>query len=132
MERINCTIFIDGKLPGLSVLNGYFLSKNDTEKEIQIQFKYVIGEIQMTKENSNLINSLAPNDDLTICLSYRDEKGRKFNYSEVLKVEWLRYRYLVIRITNLNKKRKEYYFGYSTPGVIKKFIKKEYKMFEYP
>jgi hypothetical protein len=131
VNHVNCIIFIDGKLPeGSWMYNEYFLYIDSVGNEKKIDFDYVIGEIQLTQENSNILHSLNPKDDLTINFTYKKYDGQTFIYSGVLKVAWLSYRYLVIRITNLNKKTGEYYFGYSTPGISKKLIKKEYNMFE--
>lgn len=130
-DHINCIIFVDGKLPaGSGIYNSYFSYYDSIDNERKIDFRYVIGEIQLTEKNCKSLNSLNQNDSVFMNFSYRKYNGQTFTYSGVLKVAWLSYRYLVIRITNLKKKKGEYYFGYSTPDVSKKFIHKEYDMFE--
>jgi len=129
-EHINCTIFIDGKLPDLDVLRGDFSFKDSTQKERIIPFEYVIGEIHLSSDDWKYLHSLAPQDDLCTNLTYKSKNGQKLHYTGLLKIAWLDYRYIIIRITNLNKKRDEFYFGVSTPGISTKFIKQEYNMFE--
>jgi hypothetical protein len=131
IERINCTIFIDGKLPdGSWVYDEYFSYSDSLGVVKKIKFDYVLGEIQLTSENAKIIHSLSSEDTIIINFTHKKYKGGNFNYSGTIKVAWLSYQYLVIRITNLSKKKGDYYFGYSTPDVIKKFIKQEYNMFE--
>lgn len=127
--RINCIIFIDGKLP-TGIYNGFF-NYNDVSGSVKkIDFDYMIGEILVSHENKKVIDSLQPITEISMNFSYRMYNGQTFSYSGILKVSFLTYNYLVIRITNLNKKKGEYYFGYSTPEVSKKFIRQEYDMFE--
>ncbi|MDP3463282.1 MAG: hypothetical protein Q8S18_10865 [Bacteroidales bacterium] len=129
--HINCTIFVDGKLPeGSAIYDSYFTYFDNMSNEIRIDFNYVIGEIQLNEKNSNSLHVLDPNDSICMNFSYRKYNGRTYTYSGKLKIIWLSYRYLIIRITNLNRKKGIYYFGYSTPDVSKKFISKEYDMFE--
>ena len=129
-EHINCTIFIDGKLPDLDILRGCFSFTDSTQKERIIPFEYVIGEIHLSLEDWNYLHSLDPQDNLCINLTYNSKGGHKLHYTGILKIAWLDYRYIIIRITNLNKKRGKFYFGVSTPGISTKFIKQEYNMFE--
>lgn len=130
-EKINCTIFIDGKLPdGSWVYDEYFSYSDSLGVVKKVIFDYVLGEIQLTSENAKTIHSLSSEDSITINFTHKKYKGGNFNYSGTVKVAWLSYQYLVIRITNLSKKKGDYYFGYSTPEVSKKFIRKEYDMFE--
>ena len=131
-DHINCTIFIDGKLPYGSTLRDHYFSYFDSTGVLhRIDFQYVIGEIQLTQENANILHSLDDNDEVTMHFTHYQYRAENSIYSGMLKVEWLTYRYLIIRITTLNKKKGEYYFGYSTPGISKQFIKDEYNMFEY-
>lgn len=130
-EHINCTIFVDGKLPGGSwIYDEYFSYSDSTNSVVKIEFNYVTGEIQLSVDNANLIHTLRPENEITIHFTYKKYKGEIYTYSGNLRVAWLSNQYLVIRITNLNKKKGEYYFAYSTPGISKPFIKKEYNMFE--
>jgi hypothetical protein len=130
-HRINCTIFIDGKLPnGSWMYNEYFVSIDSTGNEIKIDYKYVIGEIQLTPENANLIYALEPENTLTIYFTFKKYNGETYKYFGNIRAGWLNYEYLILRITNLNSKKGEFYFGYNMPGLIKPFIKAEYNMFE--
>lgn len=128
-ERINCTLFIDGKLP-TGISDTYFSYIDSSGNMVKVDFDYMIGEIQLSPDNRKTLNLLGPGAAITMHLSYKKYDGHTYIYSGNLKVAFLSYSYLVIRITNLNKKTGEYYFGYSTPGETKKFIKKEYNMFE--
>ncbi len=128
-ERINCIIFIDGKLP-TGIYDGFFTYIDNSGNEKKIDFDYMIGEIQLSPKNKKALDSLQPNTEISMNFSYKMYHGQTYFYSGIIKVSFLDYSYLVIRITNLNKKTGEYYFGYSTPGETKKFIKKEYNMFE--
>lgn len=128
-EKVNCIVFIDGKLP-TGIFDEYFLFIDSIGNEKRIDFQYSIGDILLTDENAKKLWALNKEDEVQMNLSYKNYEGKAFSYSGMIKVAWLQYSYLVIRITNLNKRKGEYYFGYSTPGVIKKFIKKEYNMFE--
>lgn len=130
-EDINCIIFIDGKLPqGSNISNTYFTFSDSIGDIKKINFSYEIGNIQLSQENLRSLNLLKPGEEVTINFKEKKYNGEVYSYSGNLKVEWLYYRYLIIRITNLNKKKGDFYFGYSTPGESKKFIKKEYNMFE--
>ncbi len=128
-ERINCIIFIDGKLP-TGILEAYFSYKDNSGNTRILDFNYMIGEIQLTTENKKILDLLGSETEIKMNFSYKKYCGQICDYSGTIKVAFLNYDYLVIRITNLNKKTCDYYFGYSTPGEIKKFIKKEYNMFE--
>jgi len=128
-ERINCILFIDGKLP-TGIYNTYFSYFDSSGNVRKVDFDYMIGEIQLSSDIKKTLDLLGPGAEITMNLSYKKYDGQSYIYSGCLKVAFLSYSYLVIRITNLNKKTGEYYFGYSTPGETKKFIKKEYDMFE--
>ena len=128
-ERINCIVFIDGKLP-TGIYDEYFSYIDSSGSKRKLEFDYMIGEIKLSSENKKTLDLLGSDAEITMNLSYQKYNGQTYNYSGAIKVAFLNYDYLVIRITNLDKKTGEYYFGYSTPGEIKKFIKKEYNMFE--
>lgn len=126
---INCIVFVDGKLP-TGISNTFFSISDSIGDETEIGFKYLVGEIQIDSSEMVKLNKLDPEAVITMYLTYKNYNGQSFNYKGDLRTRFLEYDYLVIRITNLNKKTGEYYFGYSTPNEIKKFIKKEYNMFE--
>ncbi len=77
-----------------------------------------------------VLRKIKADDSVKVNFSNRQYDGKTFNYTGKLKVAWLNYRYLIIRVTNIDRKKGKYYFGYSTPEVSKKFIRKEYDMFE--
>lgn len=130
-EHINCIIFVDGKLPyGCHISEGYFSYTDSIGGLQRIDFNYIIGEIHLKQENFIILQSLNVEDEISINFTHYEERAENSIYTGILKVEWLSYRYLIIRITTLNKKKGEYYFGYSTPGISKHFIKNEYYMFE--
>jgi hypothetical protein len=128
-ERINCIIFVDGKLP-TGIFDTHFSYIDNSGTTIIIDFDFMIGEIQLTSDNKKILDLLRPETEIKMAFSYKNYKGQICDYSGTIKAAFLNYDYLVIRITNLDKKTCDYYFGYSTPGEIKKFIKKEYNMFE--
>lgn len=132
-EKINCIIFIDGKLPQDNQIFDSYISFNDTNNiETIIDFDYVIGDIIIAEKNFIAISLINPLENITIHFSYKSFDGITFSYSGKIKSVLLKYRYFILRITNLNKRKKKYYFGYSSPGGSNSFIKKEYLMFEEP
>lgn len=128
-NHLNCTVFIDGKLPDLDVLTGYFNYIDSNKHLTKIDFDYVIGEITLSNSDYYLLKKAETNSDIEICFKYKPAIGKEYQYFETLKVEWLFDRYLILRITNLDFRRGTYYFGYSCPSITKKFIPKEYYMF---
>ena len=130
-QHINCIIFIDGKLPyGSHISNDYFSYSDSIGGLHKIEFNYIIGELELTQENFMILESLEPDDEISVNLTHYQDRTANDIYTGILKVELLRYGYLIIRITTLNKRKGEYYFAYSTSRVSKPFIKKEYHMFE--
>lgn len=128
-ERINCTVFIDGKLP-LGIYDGHFSCIDSSGNSRRIDFDYLIGEMKLSFENKRTLELLGSDAEIRMNISYKQYDGITFNYSGTIKVAFLNYDYLIIRITNLDKKSGIYYFGYSTPCEIMKFIHEEYNMFE--
>jgi hypothetical protein len=128
VNHINCTIFIDGKLPERCTLNQNFSFTDRLGKEKIINFTYEIGEIIFDTNNYKLFRSLDLKDEIKINITHKDNNYQSKDYHGILKVEWLSYPYIIIRITNLKKNK--YYLGISAPGVISSFIKEEYNMME--
>ena len=124
-NHINCIIFIDGKLHRLSEIDVSL----EFADSLVIDLPYVIGELKIDERAKLFIDSLDATDELLMKIEFRDN-GHTRIYTNSLKVGWLRYRYLIARITNLNKKKGKYYFAFSTPGPTQFFINKEYNMFE--
>jgi hypothetical protein len=132
-EKINCIIFIDGKLPQDNQIFDCYISFKDTNSiETIIEFDYIIGDLIISEKDLNSISVLNPLDDITIHFSYKNFDGRAFSYLGKIKSVLFKYSYFLLRITNLNKRKQNYYFGYSSPGGSSSFIKKEYYMFEEP
>lgn len=129
--RINCIIFIDGKLPeGSSLFNNKLHFSSDLGDQT-IEFDYVIGEIRLSSEDYRILEALDPKSEITIEYTWRKLNGRIITYSGVIQKHLLFYDFLIIRITNTNIRKAKYYFGYSTPLYDKVFHHKEYNMFMY-
>lgn len=128
-NHVNCIIFVDGKIPDCYTIRGFFEYDNGNLNEI-INFDYSIGEMNFSTESKNFIDSLNDKEDIILNLNYLDLENRQFSYRKKMKVKHLRDIFLVIRITNLNIKKEEYYFGYSTYTHFDPLIKKEYNMFD--
>jgi hypothetical protein len=128
--KINCIIFIDGKLPESSIGDLYFGIKQSNGEETKIGFGYHIGDILLNDEDNEQLNKLKSTDSITMNISYISTKGISYNYSAPLLVDWLRMRYLIVRITNLDLETGKYYFAFSTPDIDYKFLFEEYMIFE--
>ena len=129
-RSVNCIIFIDGKIMKHEAITGYFSYTDSTNNQRRLDFNYEMGDLILSQENNYLISKLDHNSEIDINLTHHKLSGPDFSYTRKIIVDLLNYRYLVIRITNLNKKTGKYYFGYYSPGLIKPFIKEEYNMFE--
>lgn len=126
--KVNCIVFIDGKLPR-GITETYFEINGNGEKK-RIDFEYTIGDLLMEKEDLDFLVSEFRDDEIDMYLTYRNYNDEIFHYNGMVRPIFFTYDWLVIRITNLNKKKGEYYFAYSTPDVIMPFRSKEYFMFE--
>lgn len=130
-EKINCLIFIDGKLPLEGQIFDTYLSYFDTANiETTIEFEYIVGDIILSEKNLNSIKVLNPFDEILMRFSFKSFDGQAISYSGKIKSVLFNYRYFIIRITNLNMRKQTYSFGYSSPGGSTIFIKNEYYMFE--
>lgn len=127
-QKYNCIIFIDGKMP-YGITNSFFAFTDSLGNINRMNFDYHIGDIVLSNENNEILQNLKAEKSIEMHFTH-EYKGLLKSYFGEIAVGWLDYDYLVIRITNLRKG--EYYFAYSTPGVIKAWIKKEYKMIEDP
>jgi hypothetical protein len=129
-QRINCMIFIDGKLPeGSYIYNSYFTYTNNDGSLLQVGFNYVIGDIIINIDDLEILKSLNSNDLIELEFTWKKFDGKTFTYRGEIEQHDLFYDYLIIRITNLNKKKGKYYFGYSTPFSSSGFINKEHNIF---
>lgn len=130
-NHINCIIFVDGKLSGIED-SAYFTYMDSIGIEQKIYFDYTYGEIFLDSFNQKIL-LLNPCDIITIHLPRLDIKNNEHYYFEGdLAVCLLKYDYLIIRITNLNKKKGKYYFALSTPCIEGAWIRKEYDVFGKP
>ena len=127
-ERINCIIFIDGKLVGVN--NGYFSYTDTLGIKQKIAFNYLIGDIELSSKDKKALDSLPADTKIKMNFSHEKYLGQVYNYSGEIEAAFFKYDYLVIRITNLNKRKGKYYFGYTTPYEIKKHIRQEHDVFE--
>ena len=118
-ERVNWIIFIDGKLPEAIVFHGEFIYFEDTPKEKIIKFEYTIGDIKIStediiyiKENESTI------EQLTMKLYYQEFTKKMRNlyiYPIIISPKlFFSFDYVVMRITNLDKKKGIFHFGYTT------------------
>jgi hypothetical protein len=113
------------------VTNSYLVFKDSLDIPRRIDFDYYIGDIVLSAENNKILQNLKSEQSLEIYFTVEYSNGTAKSYHGEIAVGWLSYDFLVIRITNL-KKNGKYYFAYSTPGIIKAWIKREYRMIEEP
>lgn len=134
--KINCIIFIDGKLPYGSGLKGELVVSRHDEVSDTIKFNYQIGEIRVSEDEWAELVDLQADQPIRMNLRYLPFVGNAKFYSGNLRFIDLRSGYLIVRITNLKKKKKrkegmkEYYFGISTSRLSSIFIEEEYYIFE--
>ncbi len=127
--RLNIIVFLDGKI---IKTRGHFEYKNRKNQINQIPFEGTIGEMHLKKNDYNTLKDLKLKDSLCLVINHipfsNDDievyKGKIFYPNSIFND------FTVIRITNLNKRKNNYYFGISTPSVITPFIPQEYNMFE--
>jgi len=128
--RINCIIFVDGKIPLYSMKGNveYLDSVNET---CVINFSYNIGEIMFSEEDIKILQSLPTNTPIKINLEYTEFKRgapkRRYNYliKDFCLPMLLENSSIVFNIINLNKRKKTYAFGYSTSTLSRIPHKKE-------
>jgi hypothetical protein len=130
-SHLNWIIFINGKLPESGISNAKISLIDTTGNLLEIPINYLIGDLQLSEKDYNKIISLNPTDSIKLSFTYTKYNGEKSNFEGDLLVSWFKVRYLIIRITTLDKEMKKYYFAYSIPGLSKPFIKSEYIIFDY-
>lgn len=126
--RVNCIIFVDGKIPAQGYISGsYFIYNSE-----RYDFAYNVGDIWI--DTLSYLNLQSLTSDAKIWMNFTHKKLNiknlsleTNNYSGIIEKEWLFYDYLIINITNTHRKKEEYNFGYYTPAEIKKHIRGEYK-----
>lgn len=130
-ERINCIIFIDGKLPeGSWIYDAAFKFTRNDGSLLQVNFDYIIGELIIDTADLRIIKSLNSNDVIEVVFTWKRFDGSYIIYRGEIEQHNLFYDYLIIRVTNLCKRKGKYYFGYSTPFSTSGFLKnKEYNIF---
>ena len=116
-ESINWIVFIDEKIPDQTMLNGEIICFEGTIKEKIINFEYIIGDIKVEKTDINYIKENIENTEtLTIKLYYKEnvkETQILYIYSFKIPLRLLfKYSYVVLEITNINKKKGIFYFDY--------------------
>jgi len=124
--RINCTIFVDGKIPRRgTIMNGRFEISSEN-----IPFTYIVGEIHLDSFNVEKLKTLDDESIIDMRFTYLDNKYVKHQYSGEILKRWIFYEYLIINITNLSKRKNKFYFSYDTPAEIRKPNKNEYNPLE--
>jgi len=135
-ERINWIIFIDGKIPQSTVLTGEFICFEGMPKEKVIKFEYLVGDIQISEEDFRYIKENGESLGLLKArLFYREFEKHTRNlyiYSFEIAPRLLLpiYDYVVLRITNINKKKGIFYLGYSTSYESTPWLNKESQIFK--
>lgn len=126
---LNWIIFIDGKL--IEGLEGEISYTDKKDKLITINYKAILGEVFISKNAYEALNEQDPKTRIKFTTRYTSLDNEDYEYEGYFKVEDCLRHYLLIRITNLKRKKmKKYHFGISTPWGSTPFIKKEYMMLE--
>ena len=141
-EVINTIIFVDGQLRKID--SAYFSYKDISGQERRLEFNYNYGEIHINKDYKKEINNLKcelsrhgintdiEEDSLYINFVITECQGHcSYKYRDLIPSFYLdtyHNYYLIIRVTNLNKKRTKYSIYYSTPTWEHPFDKKEKKV----
>lgn len=127
-SRLNITIFFDGILINT---NGQFEFQMANETKV-IPFSYVIGDLFLSPENYNILKEISVEDSLYIVLHHKSYKGIETTLKgNILNPHQLFEPYCIVRFTTINRRKQQYYFGLSSPGFSKAFLKrKEYFMLE--
>ena len=129
-ERINAMFFMDGKL--VDVDNAYFSYKDSEGREVFTPFRSIYGEITLDKKSYEEIiklesgftehcgNTGRPIDSLFINFEITECQGLcRYKYRELIPAIFV-YKgitgVLIIRITNLNRKKTKYDIRY-TAGI---------------
>ena len=133
--KINWILFIDGKIPQSIILRGEFICFENTPMEKIIPFEYLIGDIKISENDMRYIEENGGNMEfIRVKLTYKEFAKHSHNeyiYSFEIEPRLLLpiYDYVVLRITNLNKKKGTFYFGYSTSYESTPLLKNEYPIF---
>ena len=130
--RKDFCIFIDGKMVR-EIEDSFFIYKDSLGIEKKINFKCVPGDIILTKKYADYIISLNSENTLEMHIKYckknTKSKNKCFEYIGIIKVQWFKWPYLLVRITNLNEKKGKYYIGFSTPKMIDKWHFREARIY---
>jgi len=133
--RINCVIFVDGKIPNYS-MGGNIEYRDSTNGVHVVNFSYNIGEIIFSEEDIKILQSLPTNTPIKINLKYTEFKRgapkRKYNYfiKDFGLPMLLESGFVIFNITNLNKRKKTYNFGFYTDTLSRIPHKKEPKILQ--
>jgi len=125
---VNCVIFINGKLPYISVSTGYFSYQDSTNQKQTVPFDYTIGELNIEPVHASQLFSLPFDHLIEVTVIHNDFQGNRKPYTATIMAGWLKNNYIIFRITTFKKGK--YYFGISIPALSSEFIKGEYYIFE--
>lgn len=132
-ERVNCIIFIDGKLsPNISVNIEYM---DSLEHKQIIESFYWMGEIVFSPANAKTLDVLSDTTTLKINFRYREFKKNHtscdYYYSGEYKKGWfVKNAYIIFMINNLNKKKGTYNIAFrSSISTSFNWHKKDYELF---
>lgn len=127
-EKLNCIVFVNGKLPDKSRLSGFFTVKDSFNIPMTYPFSYQIGDIELASSVKKKLFSLPFDKEVLITLKYIGKQGEEKLFSSYIQAEWLKWSFIILRITTLKKGK--YHFGISGPGISSVFIKQEYLIFD--
>lgn len=126
---LNWIIFIDGKL--IEGLEGEISFTDKEDKLVTINYEATLGEVLISEDAYEVLKKQDPKTKIKFTTRYTSLHNDDYEYEGYFKVEDCFRHYLLIRITNLKRKKmKKYHFGVSTPWGSTPFIKKEYMMLE--
>jgi hypothetical protein len=118
-EKINCIIFVDGKLPMPGTIKSFVEYNNEFNQKDTVYAYYYIPTIEFKSTDFEELKSLPCTTDITIHILFQ-EYQKKYGYT------WLHYStpfdltgllnntYIILSITNFDKKKGTYYFDYFT------------------
>ncbi|MEL7251821.1 MAG: hypothetical protein AAFZ63_14365 [Bacteroidota bacterium] len=128
VQSINCIIFFNGKLPYKSEIEGDIVVKDSLNEENKINFSYQIGEMYLSVDDKETLFSLSFETELQLTVFHINDKNKKLPYTTSIRAGWLRWSFIIFRITTLRRGR--YHFGISGPSFSSEFIKQEYDIFD--
>lgn len=122
-ERVNCILFVDGKLPDRSqiLMEGLILCGKESDT---IKFHYNIGEIRLSKVDFQKVKK---SQKLAFLIRhFRNDLFRR-SYRIDIRSSWVENDYLILRIHNSGS---GYTSGITTSGFSSEFSAEEYYMLD--